>query len=220
MPSGSSPPVDRAMLRVVFAGVLGLILIGLNPDGESDAPGAWPVTFTDVAAQWGLAHSTMYGGVERKRFIIETNGSGVALVDVDNDGWLDALVLSGTRLKEGERQDAEFAAADAPTNRLYRQPRGWPLRRHNGTRRPSADGLGLRRVRRRLRQRWLDGPVRDVLRTERALSEPWRRPVRGRDARCGAVRERACGGAPAARSSTSIATAGSICSSRTTSGST
>ena len=40
---------------------------------------------------------------ERKRFIIETNGAGVALVDYDNDGWLDALILSGTRLKDGTR---------------------------------------------------------------------------------------------------------------------
>ena len=54
----------------------------------------------------------MYGGVDRKRFIIETNGSGVALVDYDDDGWLDAFVLSGTRLKEGTREDAAFPAAD------------------------------------------------------------------------------------------------------------
>ena len=83
----------------------------------------WPVTFTDVAAQAGLVHPSMYGGLDRKRFIIETNGSGVALVDVDDDGWLDAFVLSGTRLKEGSREDAPFPAAEAPTNRLYRNTR-------------------------------------------------------------------------------------------------
>jgi enediyne biosynthesis protein E4 len=47
----------------------------------------------------------------------------VALVDVDDDGWLDAFVLSGTRLKEGSREDAPFPAAEAPTNRLYRNTR-------------------------------------------------------------------------------------------------
>ena len=83
----------------------------------------WPVTFTDVAAEAGLVHPSMYGGLDRKRFIIETNGSGVALVDVDDDGWLDAFVLSGTRLKEGSREDAPFPAAEAPTNRLYRNTR-------------------------------------------------------------------------------------------------
>jgi enediyne biosynthesis protein E4 len=101
----------------VFA--LGVFTLTLHSRQNSQAP-EWPVTFTDVAARAGLVHPTTYGGVDRKRFIIETNGSGVALVDVDNDGWLDALVLSGTRLKDGAREDAEFAADSAPTNRLYR----------------------------------------------------------------------------------------------------
>jgi hypothetical protein len=104
-------------MRAGIVAVLGLVILRI---GASGSTGAWPVTFTDVATQAGLVHPTMYGGVERKRFIIETNGSGVALVDVDNDGRLDALVLSGTRLEDGERKDAEFPADAAPTNRLYR----------------------------------------------------------------------------------------------------
>ena len=42
----------------------------------------WPVTFIDVAAEAGLTRPSMYGGVDKKRFIIETNGAGAALVDV------------------------------------------------------------------------------------------------------------------------------------------
>jgi hypothetical protein len=76
-----------------------------------------------VAKDAGLVHSTVYGGVDRKRFILETNGSGVALVDVDRDGWVDAFVLGGTRLAEGARVDASYTPADAPTNRLYRNTR-------------------------------------------------------------------------------------------------
>ena len=49
-------------------------------------PGAWPVTFVDVADRAGLHAPSIYGGVDRKRFIIETNGAGVAFVDYDNDG--------------------------------------------------------------------------------------------------------------------------------------
>jgi hypothetical protein len=86
-------------------------------------PSAPPISFTDIAKAAGLVHPTVYGGVDRKRFILETNGSGVALVDVDRDGWLDALVLSGTRLAEGTRTDASYPPADAPTNRLYRNTR-------------------------------------------------------------------------------------------------
>jgi hypothetical protein len=104
-----------------------------------EAPGtAWPVTFTDIAKQAGLTHETIYGGLDRKRFIIETNGAGVALVDVDRDGWLDAFVLSGTRLADGAREDAQFSAKNAPTNRLYRN-------RHDGTFEDVTDRAGLRR---------------------------------------------------------------------------
>ena len=78
------------------------------------------LTFTDIAAQAGLTVPSVYGGLERKRFIIETNGAGVAWVDVDHDGWLDALVLGGTRLTEGARVEDPTIAAAGPTTRLYR----------------------------------------------------------------------------------------------------
>ena len=81
------------------------------------------ISFTDIAKESGLVHPTVYGGVDRKRFILETNGSGVALVDVDRDGWVDAFVLGGTRLAEGARVDASYTPAEAPTNRLYRNTR-------------------------------------------------------------------------------------------------
>ncbi|HXW08013.1 MAG TPA: CRTAC1 family protein [Vicinamibacterales bacterium] len=103
------------------------------------APGApeWPA-FTDIAREAGLVHPAVYGDVDRKRFIIETNGSGVALVDVDNDGWLDALVLSGTRLAADARREATFEG-EAPTTRLYRN-------RRDGTFEDVTDRVGLRRT--------------------------------------------------------------------------
>jgi enediyne biosynthesis protein E4 len=84
------------------------------------------VSFTDIAPRAGLREPIVYGGLDRKRFIIETNGAGVALVDYDRDGWLDALVLSGTRLKDGTREEIAYPSGSAPTNRLYRN-------RHDGT---------------------------------------------------------------------------------------
>jgi hypothetical protein len=83
------------------------------------APAPWPVTLVDVAARAGLTQPSVYGGLSEKRFIIETNGAGTAFVDYDNDGWLDALVLSGTRLEEGARREKAWAPGQAPTNRLY-----------------------------------------------------------------------------------------------------
>ena len=122
------------------------------------------MTFTDIAAAGGLAHPTIYGGVDRKRFIIETNGAGVALVDVDRDGWLDALVLSGTRLADNAGPTRRTNPADAPTNRLYRNRRDGTFEEVTDGRGLRAHGLGVKRLRRRLRQRRLDRSVRDLLR--------------------------------------------------------
>lgn len=68
--------------------------------------------FVDVAPQVGLTEPIIYGGIERKRYIIETNGCGVAFFDYDEDGWLDVLLLNGTRL--------EGFAGKEPTTKLYR----------------------------------------------------------------------------------------------------
>ena len=125
-------------MRFAAAAVLVLLASLFRFDSHDAAAPAWPATFTDVAREAGLTHPTTYGGVDRKRFIIETNGSGVALVDVDRDGWLDVLVLSGTRLQEGARKDTDFKAAEAPTNRLYRN-------RRNGTFEEVTDKAGIRR---------------------------------------------------------------------------
>ena len=96
----------------------------------------WPVSLVDVADRAGLREPSVYGGVDRKRFIIETNGAGVALLDYDNDGWLDALVLSGTRLQEGSRATQTFAEGKAPLSRLYRN-------NHDGTFSDATSRAGL-----------------------------------------------------------------------------
>ena len=140
----------------------------------------WAVTFTDIARQAGLRRPSVYGGIDRKRFIIETNGAGVALVDYDRDGWLDALVLSGTRLEGRHAERDGLAAGSAPTNRLYRN-------RHDGTFEDVTDAAGLRRTGWASsvcagdfdNDGWTDLFV-TYYGTERALSES-RRPIRGRD---------------------------------------
>src|SRR5213596_1770954 len=96
-------------------------LMSLAPTRLASQPHSpWPVTFVDVADRAGLRAASIYGGVDRKRFIIETNGAGVAFLDYDNDGWVDALVLNGTRLKPGTREAGTYAPGKAPLSRLYR----------------------------------------------------------------------------------------------------
>ncbi len=70
--------------------------------------------FVDVAAQAGLRHPTIYGPVDHKDYIIETMGCGCAFIDYDNDGWMDLLVLSGSRVS---------GAPEGASNRLYRNNR-------------------------------------------------------------------------------------------------
>ena len=70
--------------------------------------------FVDVGERAGLRHSSVFGGVDIKEYIVETIGCGVAFIDYDNDGWLDIFVLNGTR----------FAGAPAGTTiRLYKNNR-------------------------------------------------------------------------------------------------
>ena len=55
-----------------------------------------PIVFEDIAAKAGLTSWTHQMGTSTKSFIIETIGSGVALIDYDNDGWLDIYLVNGS----------------------------------------------------------------------------------------------------------------------------
>src|SRR5919109_1137 len=68
----------------------------------------------DVAESAGLKAPIIYGGTERKKYIVETMGCGCAFLDYDNDGWMDIFLLSGTRVD---------GAPDNASNRLYKNNR-------------------------------------------------------------------------------------------------
>lgn len=73
--------------------------------------------FRDMAQQSGLSQAFPNGGMATKQFILETTGSGVALIDYDNDGLLDAFVIGGdgapSRLYHNEG-DGQFRDASVP----------------------------------------------------------------------------------------------------------
>jgi hypothetical protein len=128
-----------ARAAAIVAAAAGVAALAVAPWARSADPSPWPVTFVDVGERAGLRFPSIYGGLEQKRFIIETNGAGAALLDYDGDGWLDALVLSGTRLRDGARADLSWPAGQEPTNRLYRN-------RGDGTFADVTDRAGLRRT--------------------------------------------------------------------------
>ena len=70
-----------------------------------------PIIFRDIAEQAGLTgwHHTM--GTLQKRYILETIGSGVALLDYDNDGWLDIYLVNGSTFEALSGKGAAPAAA-------------------------------------------------------------------------------------------------------------
>src|SRR3569623_1473183 len=76
-----------------------------------------PVQFIDVAEQAGLTIPNVWGGIEHKRVIIETKGSGIAIFEYDIVGWLDIYLTNGSRL------DSKWTAGAAPTTHLFKNNR-------------------------------------------------------------------------------------------------
>ncbi len=68
---------------------------GIYATSSDHKPPAWLV---DVAPQAGIAVRNVNGEPDSKRYIIETTGSGVVILDYDRDGWPDILLINGTSL--------------------------------------------------------------------------------------------------------------------------
>src|ERR1700730_2371748 len=99
----------------VCGAVLPLVTLFLVASGlaaRSSQPPKPLAYFTDRAHEAGLTMMNVFGGVDTKKYIIETTGTGVAILDYDNDGWPDIFIVNGTKL-EG------FPAGKGPTNHLY-----------------------------------------------------------------------------------------------------
>lgn len=95
---GITPPVYDARRRPITAG--GFVSSG-------------PLLFEDTGKQAGLASWRHILGSPGKQYIVETDGSGVALLDYDNDGWLDIYLVNGSNL------EAEAGAAPHPQAALF-----------------------------------------------------------------------------------------------------
>lgn len=66
-------------------------------------PGMKPPTvrYEDIAAQAGLTAINVSGADKNKQYIVETTGNGVAIVDYDNDGLPDILLVNGGKFQSG-----------------------------------------------------------------------------------------------------------------------
>ena len=95
---GVFAPVLDAERRPITAG-------GFVKDG--------PIIFQDVSEKAGLNVWRHKMGTPAKNYILETTGSGVALLDYDNDGWLDIYLVNGSTV------EALDGKADSPHAALF-----------------------------------------------------------------------------------------------------
>jgi enediyne biosynthesis protein E4 len=106
---------------------VGLVLTGILSSAQgvavADRPSAerlqssglpFPASFTNVARQAGLTGKFVQGNPANRRYIVEANGTGVAMVDYDNDGQLDIFLVNGSRFEKAP------PGVPPPANYLYR----------------------------------------------------------------------------------------------------
>ncbi len=98
---------------------LAILLPVVSHAQQPPAPVPPQANFSDIAEKAGLTFTNVFGGLQSKKYIVETTGTGVAIFDYDNDGWPDIFFVNGTTL-EG------FPNGKGPTNHLYRN-------NHDGT---------------------------------------------------------------------------------------
>ena len=79
--AGNFAPVYDAQKRPITAG-------GFVDKGT--------IVFEDATKAAGLSGWQHVMGSRQKKYILETDGSGVGLIDYDNDGWLDIYLVNGS----------------------------------------------------------------------------------------------------------------------------
>ena len=82
-----------------------------------------PAWFIDVAAKAGITVRNVNGSAENKRYIVESTGSGVAIIDYDADGWPDIFLVNGTEIEGSSPVTRSPSAKTKATNHLFHNNR-------------------------------------------------------------------------------------------------
>ncbi len=98
--------MPRGMRWLLLAPVAGFVCAMITK-------GTWPVRFTDIAGKAGLGAANVSGDITNKKYILEMNGSGVAFLDYNRDGYVDLFVVNGTQFERGP-------GTAEPVSHLYR----------------------------------------------------------------------------------------------------
>jgi len=110
----SVPALLFASLRISPSSFILLVVVtGAYAQAPAKSPPSQVANFVDIAERVGLGMHNVFGGIDTKKYIIETTGTGVAIFDYDNDGWPDIFFVNGTTLEDMK------AGRRGPTNHLY-----------------------------------------------------------------------------------------------------
>ena len=92
------------------------IPVAAGTAGSDSTPHPPKFRFADIARQAGLTARLVYGGQRTKKYILESTGSGVGVIDYNGDGWPDIFLVNGWKL-------GGYPAGESPTAHLYRNNR-------------------------------------------------------------------------------------------------
>jgi enediyne biosynthesis protein E4 len=98
----------------VWYRVLAAVLAVAPAPHPADTVHPQPAWFVNVAPQAGLQMANVNGDLHTKKYIIETTGSGVAVIDYDHDGWPDIYLANGDTLEKSNEH---------PSGHLYHNNR-------------------------------------------------------------------------------------------------
>lgn len=107
----------RNVLAIVLLAHSGWCLAGAigqhsQPPYPASTEHAAPAWYIDVAAKAGITMRNVNGSITSKHYIIESTGSGVAIIDYDRDGWPDIFLVNGSTLPGTK-------PSEPPTNHLF-----------------------------------------------------------------------------------------------------
>ncbi|MFQ5702901.1 MAG: CRTAC1 family protein [Gemmatimonadales bacterium] len=92
-----------------YAFAVSIAIVGVMLARPAVGQTGTPPTFTDVARSAGIDFHHNFGA-KALESILMTTGSGAALFDYDNDGWLDAFLVNGTNLAPKGKTAATYHA--------------------------------------------------------------------------------------------------------------